>query len=774
MGPLAVRGRPAQPGRRVNQTYEPCFATRLLSPLPGQGRGSKHPRRPARQDAFDRPAKQTSPDAARSRWNPTRPGCVVGPAQTVNPNRRVLGNRSVPSGAMVTMIRLVHRHGPTIVLGLATLTGLLLARVYDYLLFHSLAELFGVVVAFSIFVLGWNSRRLTDNSYLTLIGIAYLSVGVVDLIHTLAYKGMNVFRGYDGADLSAQLWIAARYLESGALLIAPLFIGRRLRAGVVLAALGSATALLLASIFAWGIFPACFVEGEGLTTFKRVSEYAISLLLGLAVVTLLRVRSAFDPGVLRLLVASIGVTIGSELAFTLYADVYGVTNLVGHLLKLLSFSLIYKAIVEVGLTRPYSLVFRELKENEEAVRRARDELRLRVEERTAELAAANAQLLEEIEEREQAQARTTASEEQMRTVTDAFPALISYVDRNLRYRFANATYEKWFGIPVARILGREAPEMLGEQALAVRRDSAKRALAGERVTYEAEVPFPDGRTRRLDFTYVPDLDEKGDVRGFFALAQDITDRRRAEQDVRQLRESLAHVTRVTTAGELAASMAHELNQPLTAILSNAQAAQRFLLSGDSADREEVAEALADIAQDATRAGEVIRRLRGLLRRGEMKREPLDLNEAIREVTGLAHNEAMLRQVSVELDLADDLPLVLGDRVQVQQVILNLVMNACEAMSGVDAGARELRVQTTRSAPELVQVSVEDSGPGIDEERAKEIFEPFVTTKSEGMGMGLSISRSIVQAHGGELSAVANPDRGATFVFSLPICQGASA
>ena len=653
------------------------------------------------------------------------------------------------------------------------LTGLILARLYSYLLFHTLAELFCVVVAFTIFILAWNSRRFADNSYLTLIGIAYLFVGGVDLIHTLAYEGINVFQGYD-ADLSAQLWIVARYLESTALLIAPLFIGRRLRPAIAFAAIGPATALVLTSIFAWNIFPTCLVEGEGLTAFTKVSEYVIALVLGLAVATLLRKRSAFDPGVLRALVASIIVTIGSQLALTLYADVYSASNLVGHFLKLVSFALIYRAIVQVGLTRPYSLVFRELKQSEEAGRRVRDELELRVVARTAELAAANAQLLQEIEEREQAQARTAASEEQMRTVTDAFPAMIAYVDRDLRYRFANATYRKWLGIPVADILGRRAPEVLGEEALAVRRDGAKRALAGERVTYEAEVPFPDGRTRHLDFTYVPDLGENGDVRGFFALARDITDRRRAEQDARQLRESLAHVTRVTTAGELAASMAHELNQPLTAILSNAQAAQRFRLSDASADAEEVGEALADIAHDAERAGEVIRRLRGLLRKGDIKREPLDINEAIREVTSLAYNEAMLREVSVDLDLADDLPLVLGDRVQLQQVILNLVMNACEAMGGADLGIRELQVQTRRSTPDAVQVSVEDSGPGIDENRIKEIFEPFVTTKAGGMGMGLSISRSIVQAHGGELSALANPDRGATFVFSLPIRQGESA
>ncbi len=673
---------------------------------------------------------------------------------------------------MVNMIQLVFRHRGAIVLGLGTLIGLLLVRLYSYVLFHSLAELFSVVVACSIFVLAWNSRHFVDNSYLVLVGVAYLFVGSLDLIHTLAYKGMNGLSAGD-PNPSAQLWVAGRYLESTALLIAPFFIGRRLRAGFAFVGFGLATAVLLASILVWNVFPVCFIEGAGLTPFKKVSEYVIALVLALSIAALLRKRSAFDPGVLWALVASIIVTIGSELAFTLYADVYGVLNLVGHYLKIVSVYLIYQAILVVGLTKPYAFVFRELKQNEAALRRAHDELELRVKERTSQLAAANAQLLHEIEEREQAEARTAESEAHMRTVTDAFPALISYVDRDLRYRFVNATYERWLGVPAARILGQRAPEMLGEEALAVRRDSAERALAGETVTYEAELPFPDGQTRHIDFTYVPDVDENGDVRGFFALARDITERREAEQDARELRESLSHVTRVTMAGELAASIAHELNQPLTAILSNAQAALRFLPSKTPANAQEVAEALADIAQDADRAGKVIRRLHRLLRRGDVKHEPLDLNEAIREVTTLARNEAMLREVAVELDLAEDLPLVSGDRIQVQQVVLNLVMNACEAMSGTDAGTRELAVETRRPAPGVVRVSIRDSGPGIDEGSIERIFEPFVTTKSGGMGMGLSISRSIVEAHGGELRASSNPDGGATFAFSLPVHQGES-
>jgi len=289
------------------------------------------------------------------------------------------------------------------------LSGLYLTSLYSYLLFHSMSEIFSIVVACGIFMIAWNSRQFLDNNYLLFIGIAYLFVGGIDLLHTLAYKGMGVFQGY-GANLATQLWMAARYIESFSLLIAPLVLGRKLKSSFVLMGYFFVVVILLTSIFHWRIFPDCFVEGIGLTPFKKISEYIICLLLLISVALLVSKQVEFDRVVLKLLVTSIFLTIIAELAFTFYISVYGISNLLGHFCKIISFYLIYKAIIETSLTKPYDLLFRNLKQSEEALRGKEAALReshfkleRRVEERTADLVKANEQLKLEIEERKRAE-----------------------------------------------------------------------------------------------------------------------------------------------------------------------------------------------------------------------------------------------------------------------------------------------------------------------------------------------------------------------------------
>jgi hypothetical protein len=253
------------------------------------------------------------------------------------------------------------------------LLGLYLTRLYSYLFFHGLAEIFSVVVAFGIFSVAWNSRRFMDNNYLFAVGVAYLFVGGLDLLHTMAYKGMGVFIGR-GANLPTQLWIAARYLESLSLLIAPLFLRRRINISQLFIGYTAIFTLVLLSIFYWKIFPDCFNEATGLTAFKKLSEYVICLILLLSILVIVRKREEFDPIVFRLIIASIASTIGAELAFTFYVSVYGLSNLIGHYFKIISFFLIYRAVIVNGLKKPYSIMFRNLKQSEETLRREKDRL----------------------------------------------------------------------------------------------------------------------------------------------------------------------------------------------------------------------------------------------------------------------------------------------------------------------------------------------------------------------------------------------------------------
>ena len=254
--------------------------------------------------------------------------------------------------------------------------------------------------------------------------------------------------------------------------------------------------------------------------------------------------------------------------------------------------------------------------------------------------------------------------------------------------------------------------------------------------------------------------------GAVITRSDITARKQAELDSRHQRRELAHLTRVATLGELSGAMAHELSQPLTAILSNAQAAQR-LIARPSPDLQEISEILGDIAEDDRRAGEVIQRLRAMLRKDEPELVPLDLNEVIREVLLLERSDLIARRVVVVPELALDLPQVRGDRVQLQQVVLNLVLNACEAMSATPVGSRRLVLVTTRDQGGS-QLDVVDRGAGIPADALERVFEPFFTTKKQGLGLGLSICRSIVEAHGGRLWASNNEESGATFHLALPV------
>lgn len=242
---------------------------------------------------------------------------------------------------------------------LLLVAGLYFISIYNFLLFHSLAELFSIVVAITVFVLAWNTRRFTNNHFLFFIGVSYLFAALIDLLHTLAYKGMGVFPG--DANLPTQLWIAARYLQSISFLTAVVFLRRTINPHLLFVVFSVVTVLLLASI-AVGIFPDCYVNG--LTPFKKVSEYIISLILAVSILRLGRERQSFNPAIHGLIIRSLIYTILSELTFTFYVDVYGLFNFWGHIFKIVAVYCIYKAIIATGLNQPFDLLFHDMKQRE--------------------------------------------------------------------------------------------------------------------------------------------------------------------------------------------------------------------------------------------------------------------------------------------------------------------------------------------------------------------------------------------------------------------------
>ncbi len=283
------------------------------------------------------------------------------------------------------------------------------------------------------------------------------------------------------------------------------------------------------------------------------------------------------------------------------------------------------------------------------------------------------------------------------------------------------------------------------------------------------------RVAALDFSHRLTISDKVDsidalASGLNMLSEELqanlTKRKRAEETLRQQHDTLAHVQRVATLGEMVAGFAHEFGQPLTGALSNAQAAKRFFQS-DAPDLDEIAKIIDDIIADVRRAGEIMSRLRALLKKQTIATAPLDLNAVVEGVAGLLHGEAMLGNIAVDLHLAEGLRPVVGDSVQLQQVLVNLIRNGFDAMKSVSIGERTLVIETADDAASAVRVSVHDTGAGVDEQNIQSLFTPFHTTKAKGLGMGLAISRSIIEEHRGEIWAVRNADRGMSFHFTLP-------
>jgi PAS domain S-box-containing protein len=332
----------------------------------------------------------------------------------------------------------------------------------------------------------------------------------------------------------------------------------------------------------------------------------------------------------------------------------------------------------------------------------------------------------------------------------------------------NAGAEHIKGYRSEEILGRHFSCFYPPEALAVGKPERELRVAAAEGRFEDEgwCLRKDGSRFWANVVITALRDSQGELVGFSKITRDLTERKQAEEALHTAQVELAHVTRVLTLAELVASIAHEVNQPLTAIINNSNACVRWL-ARQSPDLEGVRAALADIIANGQRASDVIARIRAALQKAPTQTERLEINHIIEEVIALMYHEVQRYGVRLHTELASDLPAVLGDRVQLQQVLLNLVMNGSEAMSTVMERPRQLMIRTTWAGPEGVLVTVQDSGVGLDPQTLERIFDAFYTTKPTGMGMGLAISRTIIKAHGGRLWAERNPGPGATLQFILP-------
>jgi PAS domain S-box-containing protein len=408
------------------------------------------------------------------------------------------------------------------------------------------------------------------------------------------------------------------------------------------------------------------------------------------------------------------------------------------------------------------------------VRRRRSDLEVRVAERTAELSRANNDLSLEIAERKRAEEKLRQSEAYL-AEAQKLTHTGSWV-WEVAGRCASHVSEEWYrvygfdpeeGMPLwVKWMQRVHPDDLARW-----QETLDRAI-NEKSDYEIEfrVLLPDGETKHIHAVGHPVLDASGNLVQFVGSSTDITERKQAEEALRQAQADLARISRVTTMGELTASLAHEVNQPIAAAITDANTCLRWL-KRDQPDVEEAREAASRVVKDATRAAEIISRTRLLFKKGTPQWELVDVNEIIREMVALMRGEATRHSISVRTELAEGLPQITGDRVQLQQVLMNLMVNGIDAMKDAD-GTRELAIDLRQAENEQLMVSISDTGVGLPLEQADKIFNAFFTTKPHGTGMGLRISHSIVESHGGRLWATNNSPRGASFHLTLPIHRDA--
>jgi PAS domain S-box-containing protein len=605
------------------------------------------------------------------------------------------------------MFRRLSRWYLPVLAGALVLVGLYLSSLYSYLLFHSIAEVFSIVVACGIFIIAWNSRRFQENSYFILIGIAFLFVGITDLLHTLAYSGMGVFPEY-GTNLATQLWIVARYFQAVSLLIAPLLIGRKLRVQFVFLGYGIVFAFLMVSIFYWNIFPTCFIEGVGLTMFKKVSEYIISLILIGAIFTMFRKRGQFDASVLKLLFGAIIVTIASELSFTFYTDPYGFPNLLGHFLKIVAFYLIYKAIIETGLVKPYNLLFRDLK----------------------------------------------LSEEQYRDLYEEAPDAYFSCGVDGVIKRANRSATELLGYSHEKLVGKPVADLYAEtpNGKPVAEGVFRRFKAGEEVhDQELEVKRADGSSVWVSLSVRPIRDKEGRVVASRSIMVDISEQKKVDQ----LKDDFIGL------------VSHELRSPMTVITG---AINTALTEAERLSPEETRQLLMDAAAESETLSNLLTNLLELSRvqaqRLFLHSEAIDVKKIIGEAVDKIKRQYPTHKFIISL--SRHLPPLQADPLRLERILYNLLENA--AKYSLPEG--KVRLSVKPEGEQLVfSISDRGIGISpADQEKLFAPFQRLEERPSgvRGVGLGLVVCRRLVEAHGGRIWVESEPGHGSTFFFTMPL------
>ncbi len=778
--------------------------------------------------------------------------------------------------------------------------GSYLMSLFNDLLFNILAATSYITIAFIIFVIVWNSRELLKNHYLLFLSMALLFVGMIDFIHALAYKGMGVFQESD-INLPMQLWTVGRYIESLSFLIAPLFITRKVKTPQAFIIFTEILCLSLILIFYGNLFPACYVEGVGTTFFKKTSEIIVSLILIASLALLYQKRKSFDRRVLHLFVLSIALTLVSGLTFLSSFHLFGLSP-IGYVLKVISIYLIYRTTAITGLTKPDYLLFKNLRQSEDALRKAHDEMENRVRERTAQIMVANEQLRREIKDRERTEEALRESEKRFRLLVESVkdyaifmldprghiiswnvgaerihgyqseeilgqPISVFYTDRDkklgkpeetLKTAMAEGRYEgqgwrvkkngsRFWGemvitelrdkagvlrgfAKVARditarklaenalreseermrelfdsapvgyheldlkghivqvnqtelgMLGYTAKEMIGQPVwkFIVEEDQFHEAMMAKLAKGVLSSKALEHNFKRKDGTSFPALiedrilkDSVGIIKGIRSTLQDITELKKAEEEMASLQEQFRQSQKMEAIGRLAGGIAHDFNNLLTIIKGYSQLSLMELT-----EDHPLKGSIEEISKASDRASGLTRQLLAFSRRQILEVKVLDFNALLRDLEKMLHR-ILGEDIELATFLSEDLARVKADPGQIEQVIMNLAVNARDAMSSggkltIETKNVELDQEYARShvgskPGHYVMISASDTGVGMPSEIKERIFEPFFTTKEKGKGTGLGLSTvyGIVKQSKGNIWVYSEPGYGTTFKIYLP-------
>jgi len=622
-------------------------------------------------------------------------------------------------------------------------------RYYSYILFHTSAELFSIIVAFTIFVTAWNTRDISENDYLFFLGIAYFCIGLLDLAHTLSYKDMNIFPGY-GSNLPVQLWVAARALESLSLLVAPFYVGAKLKRRLVFPLFLSITLLLFISIFIIAVFPECWIEGLGLTPFKKYSEYVISLFLFFAVFTLRRKRESLGASVYHFILLSIIVSIVSEVLFTVNNDAHWIFDMSGHLIKAASYYFVYRAMIKITLIDPFNSLFREILNRENNLRQLIDKSPIPM------MITRERTIIEFINSK----------------FTEIFGYSLSEMD----------TTDKWWEL----LTPNEVYRVETRRKLNV--DIDRMSINSTEIPMQEMILTDRNGVEHYCHFYIVFIGGMS-----LSIIEDYSQKIRLENERKQLEELAVRNEKMLSLGRLSAGTAHEINNPLAGMMqalyvlnnrllsnrdqkANIKAAEEVGTSYESIikfmNKRSIPRMIDSINHAGQRISNIVDNMLFFTEDDKMKKTLSDIYELTEKILEITSTDPDMKKIELKKDYEENLPKVFCVSSRIQQVLLNMLRNSKQALLESQQSDRFISLSIRYlKKEEKVKISIADNGPGMTKEVLKNVFDPFFTTREVGSGTGLGLSVSyfiITEIHNGEISVQSEPGHGTTFVITLPV------